>query len=316
MKTGNLLLPHWRKKMFRRRKNEGAFDDALSTPTQTKVIESKPVNYEGNVRGRKHSVEEVKPDLRGTLPVSKSTTTDPYPLPDGEIDIYAVDLRIWTRVKNYIDGLGGGGGGGPHTHDGLYAPTDHEHELEDHTHDTTHTHDDFAGKQEFDDLKAEVDQHLTNHPEGGETPDPDPDPPSLTMTYTHRFELGKDGALWDTGSDGGQQNAVLPKVDADGKEFAPERSLGDIRVALDEKGEQTADWDNVTTSDSGETIFVSYTRYYFQDQPQDELFFDIGWALRPGGNRGLMEIQEELDQLKKLVVKHSHTYNGKMTDEG
>ena len=135
MKTGSLLLPHWRKKMFRRRKNEGAFDDAPSTPTQTKVIESKPVNYEGKVRGTKHSVEEVKPDLRGTLPISKSTTTDTYPLPDGEIDIYSVDLRIWERVKNYIDGLGGGGGGGPHTHDGLYAPTDHEHDLEDHTHD-------------------------------------------------------------------------------------------------------------------------------------------------------------------------------------
>lgn len=166
-----------------------------------------------------------------------------------------------------------------------------------------HTHDEFAGKEEFEDLKAQVEEHLTNHPEGGETPDPDP--PSLVMTYTHRFELGQDGAFWDTGSDGGQHNAILPKVDADGKEFAPERSLGDIRVALDENGTQTADWDNVNTGDNGETIIISYTRYYFQDQPQDELFFNIGWSLRPSGNRGLVEIQEELEQLKKLVQRIS-----------
>ena len=75
-----------------------------------------------------------------------------------------------------------------------YALTDHEHDLEDHEHDAyvakdydddqdrawnvvaenytddavkNHTHDDFAGKEEFEDLKAQVEQHLTNHPEGG-----------------------------------------------------------------------------------------------------------------------------------------------------
>ena len=255
-------------------------DSDAPMPTTTSMSDAP--NYEGTVRKSKYEVTDVE-EAEVTYLSSKSTTPK-YPISDGEVDIYAVDTRIWDRIKHYMN-LNGGTGG-------------------------PHDHDDYASKEELDALNAYVEDHINNHPEGGE----DPDPPGLTMTYTHRFEFGKDGATWVQSGSGGQANAVLPLVDADGKAFSPETSVGDIRVALDENGTQTADWDNVQTSTDGTKNFVSYTYYYFQDQPQDELFFDIGWSLRPGGGKGLVELQEELENLKKLVVKHSHNYNGRFTE--
>jgi hypothetical protein len=155
-------------------------DGEKGTPTPPKVIETAEVNYEGNVRETKHlEIPEVQADTRGTLPVSKSVKGD-YPIPDDEIDIYAVDSRIWDRIA----GMGGGDGGGPHTHDGLYANKTHEHELEEHTHNyapTTHGHDDLSPKSHLHPENAKVQHdhdnyadaqaladHLANHPSGGD----------------------------------------------------------------------------------------------------------------------------------------------------
>ena len=124
-----------------------------------------------------------------------------YPIPEDDIDIYAVDTRIWDRLKTYLDGAGGDGGGphthdiyadkdhdhGTHDHDGDYAPATHQHQHDHphdhdgsyapsgHTHDLTHTHDEFAAGDHTHDLTHDhteyadaqtLADHLANHPTG------------------------------------------------------------------------------------------------------------------------------------------------------
>ena len=107
-------------------------DDAPSTPLPPKVIEVEAPNYEGDTRSSKYEVDENRPlDTTSSQPVSKSPRVEPYPWPDDDIDLYAVDTRIWDRI-----GEMGGDGGGPHTHT--------QYSLTDHTHDTTHTHTEYS----------------------------------------------------------------------------------------------------------------------------------------------------------------------------
>ncbi len=126
-----------------------------------------------------------------------------YPIPDDEVDIYSVDTRIWDRMKELMDGMGGDSGGphthdiyadkdhdhGTHEHDGDYAPSTHQHPHDHphdhdgsyapsgHTHDLTHTHDDYAAGDHTHDLTHDhteyadaqtLADHLANHPSGGD----------------------------------------------------------------------------------------------------------------------------------------------------
>ena len=114
------------------KKKLSSHDDTPSTPLTPKTIEVEQVNNEGNVREAKYSVDEnYTPDKSGTQSVVRNERNPDYWLPAEDIDIYAVDTRIWDRI-----GEMGGDGGGPHTHDG------------------------YADAQELAD-------HLANHPEGG-----------------------------------------------------------------------------------------------------------------------------------------------------
>ena len=120
-----------------------------------------------------------------------------YPFPDDDIDLYAVDTRIWDRLEGMIGGEDGlhthpdyadKTHDHPHTHDG-YADENHQH-IHDHphdhdgsyapsghTHDLTHNHDEFADKDhahdfthdhsEYADAQTLAD-HLANHPSGGD----------------------------------------------------------------------------------------------------------------------------------------------------
>jgi hypothetical protein len=129
-------------------------NDEPSNPLEQKVIDTQEPNYEGDVRGTKYSVDENHTtDKSGTRSVVKNERNPDYWLPAEDIDIYAVDTRIWDRIGE----LGGdGSGGGPHTHDGLYAGLNHQHDYtgdfaeKGHTHppqDLTHNHDaEYAGK--------------------------------------------------------------------------------------------------------------------------------------------------------------------------
>ena len=144
-------------------------DGEKGTPLAPKVVETQAPNYEGQVREGKYEVEEHISIHTDTQPRSKSG--EPYPFPHDDIDLYAVDTRIWDR----LDGMGGDAG--PHTHSN-YALTTHEHDYltelptHDHphthseyltdlpTHDHPHDHDgDYADKQTLAD-------HLANHPTG------------------------------------------------------------------------------------------------------------------------------------------------------
>ena len=90
-------------------------DGEPGTPTPPKTIEVGEVNTEGFVKGSKYSVDEnYTPDKSGSQTRVKSDVMPAYWLPDDEIDIYAVDRRIWDRLADM-----GGDSGAPHTHDGL-----------------------------------------------------------------------------------------------------------------------------------------------------------------------------------------------------
>ena len=116
--------------MFRKKKLP-THDDTPSVVLAEKEVRTTKVNTEGNVRNRNYRPDPNRPkDTRGTQVVSKSPKEDAYPLPDNEIDVYAVDTRIWERVERYVQGQldGAGGDAGPHTHT-AYALTDHEHDA-------------------------------------------------------------------------------------------------------------------------------------------------------------------------------------------
>jgi hypothetical protein len=175
-------------------------DGSKGNPLPPKTIEVGEIQTEGNVRETKYSVDEnYTPDKTGTRTRVKSDVMPAYWLPDDEIDIYAVDRRIWDR----LDALGGGDGGAPHTHDGLYSPTTHGHDdylTELPTHDHPHGHDEYSPKSHlhpeysgvahdhngdyvpFDDFvdihingahasleasQQALNEHLANHPSGG-----------------------------------------------------------------------------------------------------------------------------------------------------
>ena len=174
--------------MFKKKKNAGAFDDSPSpeAPMPRTTAESGLPNYEGTVRGRKYEVVEVeKADI--DYLTSKSTTAPTYPIGDDEVDVYAVDTRIWDRMAELLDGSGGDAG--PHTHNN-YADKTHDHPPQDLTHnhngvyqpagsyaqathdhankaDKTHTHDMSHNHSEYAD-KDTLAQHLANHPSGGD----------------------------------------------------------------------------------------------------------------------------------------------------
>ena len=132
-------------------------DGSKGTPLPRKTLKTNEVSYEGEVSKTKNSWEnyEEKPHT-SSIPTSKSDT---YPIPDHDIDIYSVDTRIWDRMGQ----MGGGEGGGPHTHDGLYAPTEHDHDyLTDlPTHDHPHGHDDLSPKGHLHPEYALVHTHDT-----------------------------------------------------------------------------------------------------------------------------------------------------------
>jgi hypothetical protein len=156
-------------------------DDTPSKPLEPKIIEPEAPNYEGDVKQGKYEVDNSPVEHTDTQPKAKyEPRNDDYPFDD--IDIYAVDTRIWDRI-----GEMGGDGGGPHTHDN-YATKTHGHDdlsPKSHLHpeysQTTHTHSEYAGKThthppqdlthnhdgEYADAQTLAD-HLLNHPSGGD----------------------------------------------------------------------------------------------------------------------------------------------------
>lgn len=339
--------------MFRKKKNTGAFDDLPSPeatkPKTTKVegertpnyvgvvrggrtIEEvsqpttdalKPIttsvsevpNYEGNKRGRKYEVEEVK-EAEITWVQTKSDVDAPYPDVVGEMDKYVVDTRIWDRVERYVEGKldGAGGDGGPHTHN-AYADKDHTHKLED------HIHDEYASFDEFADLKNQVEEHLLNHPEGGGDGGTDPEPPEgphWEFSYTNKFVRNQDGARWDNGGDGvSNQQAWLPDRDAEGNRFLTETQY-EVKVE-DEDGNRSS-WANYRAT------------YFPQNGVQGYLIDFEAWGLLEGdvlyyepsrkwvsGNKANDEVINrlfsEVDELKARLQKHSHNYNGRFEEQ-
>ncbi len=176
-------------------------DGSKGTPLPPKTIETVTPSYEGEVSKTRNSWENYEEKERtSSLPTTKSGEREgEYPFPHDDIDIYAVDTRIWDRLGS----MGGDGGGAPHTHDGLYAPSTHEHPhdhtgdyaqlLHDHPHDhphdhngqyapdghthdfqhnhdgsyapATHAHDMTHDHTEYADAET-LAQHLANHPTG------------------------------------------------------------------------------------------------------------------------------------------------------
>jgi len=175
-------------------------DGSKGTPLPTKMITPTEPNYEGSVRGTNYEADTRRvSEHKGTRITSKSKS---YPIPDSDIDIYAVDSRIWDRIEGSL------ASNDLHTHDG-FAPLDHEHEFEfdgdfapadhthpeyeggsagphdhnssysplGHTHDLTHTHNEYADAthahdfthdhSEYADAQTLAD-HLANHPSGGD----------------------------------------------------------------------------------------------------------------------------------------------------
>jgi hypothetical protein len=160
-------------------------NDEPSIKPAPKVLNVEEPNYEGDVKQGKYSVEDYEAkEHTNTLPQSKSG--DPYPFPHDDIDLYAVDTRIWDRIGE----MGGGEGGAPHTHDNYATKTELSNGLagksdDPHTHSEyagkTHTHSEYADKThthppqdlthnhdgEYADAQTLAD-HLLNHPSGGD----------------------------------------------------------------------------------------------------------------------------------------------------
>ena len=87
-----------------------------------------------------------------------------------------------------------------------------------------------------------MEEHLTNHPEGGETPEPEPEEPHWEVTSRNRFVRGQNGARWDNGGDGVSANAWLPAVDADGETFQPESPIYEVKV--EDENLNRSSWSN------------------------------------------------------------------------
>lgn len=319
-------VPNYEGKVRESKHNDGE----KGTPLPPKVVETQEPNYEGRVRETNYQVEEVKPDLRGTLPESKSGERSTYPIDETDIDVYAVDLRIWERMVNYLNSFGGGGGGGPHTHDGLYAEVTHDHpglapDGHDHPHNhdgdyapSTHDHDalykhdhpyasdkhkhdaDYADKQAFED-------HLANHPDGGGGGGG-----TIETISDFRFVRGQDGARWDNGGDGVSSTGFLPAYDADGKLFDPGTPRYEVKVA-DENGNFVS-WSNFKADPVSGGFDLEFEAWGVLDG--NELLFDASRVIV--NNSYLYEKTEELDENKADkehehdVLPHYHNYDGSL----
>lgn len=166
------------------KKNLPTHNDEPSIKPAPKVLKVEEPNYEGDVKQGKYEVDNSPVEHTDTQPKAKyEPRNDDYPFDD--IDIYAVDTRIWDRI-----GEMGGDGGGPHTHDNYATKTELSNGLSGKS-DDPHTHSDYAGKThthnnyadkihthppqdlthnhdgEYADAQALAD-HLANHPSGGD----------------------------------------------------------------------------------------------------------------------------------------------------
>lgn len=103
-------------------------DGEAGVPRESKTIITKDVITNGTTRTTKYSVEEVIPYEGPLGATTKSEPRDDYPITDNEVDIYAVDTRIWDRIKEYS---GDGSGGGPHNHKEFAELEDRIEELEE-----------------------------------------------------------------------------------------------------------------------------------------------------------------------------------------
>ena len=171
-------------------------------------------------------------------------------------------------------------------------------ELED------HTHDDYASKEEFDDLKAEVDEL-----KGGETPEPEPpEGPHWEFSYTNKFVRGQDGARWDNGGQSvGEQNAWLPDQDAEGNRFITQAQY---EVKVEDGNGNKSSWSNYRATyfpqNSVNGYLIDFEAY--GETEGDILYYEPSrkWV---SGNRSndkvINHLLEELENLKKLVAKQS-----------
>ena len=157
--------------MFRRKKNQGAFDDTPSQTAPDPVTSTESTtepNYAGSVRGTKYKItqpEKQNIPVQGTKEGERVIEEDDtYPIPEADIDFYSVDTRIWKKVQWMIDNSPGGGGGDPYDDAELWAETEKlqgeidalQSELDG------ITPDDYATKEELqsaqDTLQAEIDE--------------------------------------------------------------------------------------------------------------------------------------------------------------
>lgn len=115
--------------MFRR-KNKGAFDD---TPSQlapqpvTSTEGTQEPNYAGSVRGQKYKITQPENQNIPVQGVKEGERVieedDAYPIPEGDIDFYSVDTRIWKKVAWMIANSPGGGDGPPYDDTKLWEET-------------------------------------------------------------------------------------------------------------------------------------------------------------------------------------------------
>lgn len=219
-------------------------NDEPSIKPAPKVLKVEEPNYEGEVKQGKYEVEEHISIHTDTQPQSKSTPRNSYPFDD--IDIYAVDTRIWDRMSGM-----GGDGGGPHTHN-EYADAQ---TLADHL----ANHPEGEGSYDDTELRGRVEQNETNISTlGSDLTSAEQNIQANTdalankadadhtheqediLVFAHRFE-NRDaneagGAYWFfMGNTGNNYYFQLNKTDADGEAVSrPQQGPCDILVKVGE----------------------------------------------------------------------------------